>query len=169
MFARAKLDEFLWEVSPPHVRNTWCRVNLDLTAEPTITDKRRQVTRIVQALKATAFSSAVPDSKEVLWITKHKTPPERERVRAVVQCKEYLSALFPNGPAVELDWRGGCWIERENLLGNSARTRPTIRDLIVSDNRGNHTPWFVRVDPLLKLTGLDLQALQDKWQSMGFA
>ena len=48
-------------------------------------------------------------------------------------------------------------------MGNAEREEPKPEDQFVSDNRGNHTLWFVSAAKVQKATGLPAHELQQTW------
>ena len=85
----------------------------------------------------------------------------------MVGTKEFIEKLKrktgTDCEAPEIDWRGRLYVGVNQLMGNAEREEPQPEDQFVSDNRGNHTQWFVSATKVQRATGLPANELQQTW------
>ena len=156
----------------PYSRTSFMRVRLNFPDEEApVYELRRFQTEVINKLKEHKWTSGVEGSKDkALWVTRHRSPEERQKVRALVVCKEFLQHV-PNLPThpkqrmspPEIDWRGKVFAGNLQFLGHMDTENPDAYDQMIEDSRGNHTPWFVRADKFAEYTGHDASKLQAMW------
>ena len=172
MFDQAGFQNMVQETWAPYIRTTFLKITINY-AEGPIAAKRQVQTRIVQAMKNLKFQSKVPGSEGAeLWCTRQRPVEERHKIRALVMCKEFIEKLGDKASkryeAPEIDWRGPLYVGNTQLVGSTDRTDAAAEDQFISDNRGNHTCWFLSASAVEKATGLRTSALQETWlQIMG--
>ena len=104
--------------------------------------------KLIQAVKSLSYRSGAPGSEGAeIWISKQRSVEDRQKTRALVVTKEFIEKLKKKPDqgceAPEIDWRGRLYVGIHQLMGNAEREEPKPEDQFVSDNGGNHTPWFV--------------------------
>ncbi|CAE6941294.1 BXL5 [Symbiodinium sp. CCMP2592] len=112
IFQRLNMEDRLHEVIIPYVRVNVCRVALKFPPNAqNIRAQRAFQTHTLDKLKGTKFMSGITGSKNnVLWMTKNRTPEDRNKIRSLVQTKEfYIHVKYGDGrkrETPEIDWRG---------------------------------------------------------------
>ena len=164
-------------IRAPYTRTSFVRVQLRFPdPDAPIAQRRLFQTRILDDLRKDTWTSALPDQNEAtLWITKHRSPETRAKIRALVGAKEFFKSLppSPNPPRTipeepEIDWRGKLWVGRYQVLGNAEHgSEVQAYDQFVPDTRGNHTSWFVSARAFSAATGYEETALQELWHQYG--
>ncbi|CAE7937703.1 unnamed protein product [Symbiodinium sp. KB8] len=163
MFAAIQMTNAVKELWAPYSRTNFIKVQLVFPDEQAhISVRRLFQLRVIEKLKVMKFTSGVQGSTgNRIWATKSKSPEERARVRALVLTKEFLKALpGRNGTSpipesdIEIVWNGRLFVHQHQFLGCMDRDgEPSSEDLILSDSRGNHMPWFVKATVFEAATG----------------
>ena len=117
----------------------------------------------LKALKPT--SNVVGSEGRELWISKQKTPEERNKIKAIVSTRDYVeryAAATTNASTVqpELDWRGRVYLGHLNVLFHVEQTEPVPEDYHHVDAKSNYTGWFGGMQQALDIPTAQLQ---DVW------
>ncbi|CAE7493888.1 unnamed protein product [Symbiodinium sp. CCMP2592] len=147
IFQRLQMEDRLHEVIVPYVRVNVCRVALKFPpSAQNIRAQRAFQTHTLDKLKGTKFMSGITGSKNnVMWMTKNRTPEDRNKIRSLVQTKEfYIHVKYGDGrkrETPEIDWRGRVYVGRVQALAEASRLPADAdpEDIYLSDNRGDHT------------------------------
>ena len=174
MFAAIQMTNAVKELWAPYSRTNFIKVQLVFPDEQAhISVRRLFQLRVIEKLKVMKFTSGVQGSTgNRIWATKSKSPEERARVRALVLTKEFLKALpGRNGTSpipesdIEIVWNGRLFVHQHQFLGCMDRDgEPSSEDLILSDSRGNHMPWFVKATVFEAATGYPGSELAELWE-----
>ena len=71
---------------------------------------------MLQRLTKDKWTSSVDGSQgNFLWVSRHRTPEERHKIRAILQCKDFFDVLRGKWPEKQLpqrefDWRGRVFV-----------------------------------------------------------
>ena len=174
MFSAIQMTSAVKELWAPYSRTNFIKVQLAFPDEQAhISVRRLFQLRVIEKLKVMKFTSGVQGSTgNKIWATKSKSPEERARVRALVATKEFLKALpgkdgAPSIPEndIEIVWNGRLFVHQHQFLGCMDRDgEPSSEDLILSDSRGNHMPWFVKASVFEAATGYPGSELAELWE-----
>ena len=78
----------------------------------------------------------------------HRSPEERNRIKAVISMKEFAEAVLRSKTSdqmVEFDWRDMVYIERYQIVGHvGGAASLEEHGVFLMDNKGNHTEWVIR-------------------------
>ena len=92
-FTSLRLEGHIHDIIVPYVRSSHVKIELSLGPEASIVSGRLLQKNVIDALKRSQFKSKIPCQEEYrIWITLHRTLEERNRVKAVVSVKEFMSA-----------------------------------------------------------------------------
>ncbi|CAE7472602.1 unnamed protein product, partial [Symbiodinium necroappetens] len=182
MFSAIQMTSAVKELWAPYSRTNFIKVQLAFPDEQAHISVRRLFQwRVIEKLKVMKFTSGVQGSTgNKIWATKSKSPEERARVRALVVTKEFLKALPGKDGAppipendIEIVWNGRLFVHQHQFLGCMDRDgEPSSEDLILSDSRGNHMPWFVKASVFEAATGYpgsgkSLEEVATAWPVLG--
>ena len=176
IFQRLKIEERLQEVIVPivpYVRVNVCRVYLKFPPNAqNIRAQRAFQTQTLDKLKSTRFLSGVAGSKNnQLWMTKNRTPEERNKIRGLVQTKEfYIHVKYGDDrqrEAPEIDWRGRVYVGRVQCLAEASNLPHDAdpADVYLSDSRGDHTGWVLLASRFHQITRLPKEELAKLWET----
>ncbi|CAE7541708.1 unnamed protein product [Symbiodinium sp. CCMP2456] len=170
MFEAAGLKDAWEDIYSSYNRTSHVRVVLAFPSHyKTVPQQRAFQTQVLEKLKARKWTSSVQGNENrVIWISRHRTPEDRAKIRAIVSVKEFIDQLTFGGGLRkqhgEIDWRGKMFVGNVNVLGGPDSAEPyQEQDLALMDARGNHSGWFIRAEPFQRATGLPGSQLQELW------
>ena len=173
IFRKLQIEDRPHEIIIPYVRVNVCRVALKFPeGTQNIRAQRAFQTQTLEKLKSTKFLSGVPGSKNrELWMTKNRTPEERNKIRGLVQTKEfYVHVKYGDArprETPEIDWRGRVYVGRVQALAEAwnlpADADPA--DIYLCDSRGDHTGWVLLAARFEKITGVPKSELAKLWET----
>ena len=156
------------EIVVPYVRSNIARIALVISPEATLAEARKIQTAFIGAIREQSGPSKLEGSRgQAIWAVANRKPEERNRVRALVTCKEfcvtYSSQLVPP-PPVDLDWRRGkVFVGNKQVLGFSGDGEATDESVYLTDARGDHTGWFLKTPEICAALSLEPSNLQECW------
>ena len=106
------IQDRLHEIIIPYVGGNVCCVALKFPPNTqNIRAQRAFQAQTLDKLKSTKFLSGIAGSKnKELWMTKNRTPEERNKIRGLVQTKEfYIHVKYADSrdrETPEIDWKG---------------------------------------------------------------
>ena len=155
------------DIIVPYARSNFCRVLPVVDVNVHFADSRRAQQATIATLKAMAPESKILGSEGgKLWITAHRSPEERARIRAVVSatafCEE-LSGLMTNPLPVDKEWRGRVFLGPHLVLGHQRNRPQQTGDVALLDSRGNETGWVLISRALERAAGIPVADLQERW------
>ena len=155
------------DVHVPLVRSNFCRLSLSLEPTMSLQEGRKKQMAFVQALKSKGLKSKITGNEgRNLWCTPHRSPEERNRIKAVISVKEFAEAVLRSKGSdqmVEFDWRGMVYIERYQILGHvDGAASLGEHGVFLMDNKGNHTGWVIRSTQAQAL-GVEEKEFHELW------
>ena len=173
IFRKLQIEDRLHEVIIPYVRVNVCRVALKFPeGTQNIRAQRAFQTQTLEKLKSTKFLSGVPGSKNrELWMTKNRTPEERNKIRGLVQTKEfYVHVKYGDArprETPEIDWRGRVYVGRVQALAEASNLPADAdpADIYLCDSRGDHTGWVLLAARFEKITGVPKSEMAKLWET----
>ena len=177
LFRAAGIEEKWLSLRAPYARASFVRVQLRFPDPDAPIGLRRVFQNtVIEALKKDTWTSSLPDQEGVtLWVTRHRSPETRTKIRALVSSKEFYKAIPCADPhkireEPEIDWRGKLFVGRWQALGcmdTGVDVQPY--DQLLPDAKGNHTAWFLKANVFSAITGHPEESLQEMWQQYGGA
>ena len=179
LFHECGLHEDIKELWCPGARTNFVRVSLRFPAHClSLPDKRRFQLQALDRLKQDKWTSSVPGSQGgFLWISRHRSVEERHKIRAILQCKDFVEAYRKQYPAkalppAEFDWRGRVYVGKVQLLvapdtPREFRLYPQHEhDVSLTDFRGTCTGWLVSTNAFSQLAGVQPHELPQLWSDL---
>ncbi|CAE7663318.1 rlmN1 [Symbiodinium sp. CCMP2592] len=166
LFEEIEASPLLQNITIPFVRTRFARVEL-LFTNSNLAERRRIQSLTINALKQKldGYVSSVPgQQKAKLWVTRNRSREDREKIRALVSVKEWatkhLSEAF-----IDFDWSGRLWIRSEQCLFWHRYKQPDENSMMLTNQAGDETGWFVDVRQLGRLLSISPEQARDELQN----
>ena len=158
----------VYEVVVPYIRCNHAKILLDLNQDTTIVSGRMLQKNVIESLKGANLKTCIPGQQENrIWVTPHRTMEERNRIKAVVSVKEFMSAeANKRGIACDVDlvWRGKVFMGKHQVLGSMLLTDPTDSDILLEDSRGDTTGWYLISAKVAEALRIGIDDVKQLWE-----
>ena len=154
MFENIRGTPLLGRIFVPYVRCSFCRVEINYP-EQDIWKQRKLQGVLVQSIKGLGYASQVKGQEGCrFWAARNRSVQERAKIRAILStrdlCKRYLGDHM-----VDMDWRGRVWANSVQILHHVDTKERPLNTLMLVDTKGNESGWFLDVDQVSTLLGID--------------
>ena len=161
-------QQHVHEIVVPYIRSGHAKITLDLAQDSSIVSGRTLQKHVIDSLKAANLTSSIPGQQEHrIWVTPHRTIEERNRIKAVVSVKEFMSAeVQKRGIACDVDlvWRGKVFLGKHQVLGSMLRGDPGDSDILLEDARGDHTGWYLMGAKVADAFRISVDEVRQLWE-----
>ena len=161
-------QQHVHEIVVPYIRCSHAKILLDLTQDASIVSGRALQKNVIDSLKAANLATNIPGQQENrIWVTPHRTIEERNRIKAVVSVKEFMSAeALRRGIACDVDlvWRGKVFMGKHQVLGSMLRGDPGDTDILLEDARGDHTGWYLIGAKVAEAFRISVDEVRQLWE-----